>query len=176
MINSYISVWFFPLFLFSKLNYLLFYHKQFHSSIHPFDPIELIENLPILKFSFQMGFDLNRFQSTVQEEFICPICHDVLQEPVSLRGCEHVFCSKCINDWLQHNKKKICPIDRNETDRNQFQTPLRLFCNLLNELLIRCEFNECNQLVKLSDLDYHNKCCIYNPENHTKEIQCPNGN
>lgn len=32
-----------------------------------------------------MGYDLARFQGDVDEELICPICSNVLEEPVQVR-------------------------------------------------------------------------------------------
>jgi hypothetical protein len=32
----------------------------------------------------KMGFDLNRFEGDVDEELICPICSQVLEEPVQV--------------------------------------------------------------------------------------------
>lgn len=35
-----------------------------------------------------MGFDVNRFQGTVDEELICPICSGVLEDPVQVDDCD----------------------------------------------------------------------------------------
>lgn len=32
-----------------------------------------------------MGFDIDRFVDSVNEELLCPICNDVLEEKVSYR-------------------------------------------------------------------------------------------
>ncbi|CAG2111244.1 unnamed protein product [Medioppia subpectinata] len=123
-----------------------------------------------------MGFDINRFrESDIKEEFICPICHDILQEPILLQTCEHVFCSQCINEWLQKCKQKSCPIDREEICENSLRPPQRSFKNLISNLLISCDFlsNGCQQWIKIDELSVHTNACVYNPVIMSQKIECP---
>ncbi|XP_047674365.1 tripartite motif-containing protein 16-like [Tachysurus fulvidraco] len=49
--------------------------------------------------------------SVDQDQFICPVCLDLLKDPVSL-SCGHSFCNVCINDhWDQEDQKDVysCP-------------------------------------------------------------------
>lgn len=119
-----------------------------------------------------MGFDQTRFESKITDEFLCPICLDVLNNPVYLPNCEHVYCMECIQNWMTKNKTQTCPMDRIQLDPDKFQQPLRSFCNLLNRLKIRCQFNSCNEYIYLSDLKQHEQYCFHNPDNLNKEIQC----
>lgn len=118
-----------------------------------------------------MGFDQNRFESPVNSEFVCPICHDVLEDPLVISHCEHVFCSACIKDWL--SRSKCCPIDRQTSTDESLHLPMRQFRNLLNTLSIRCEHPHCGQSVCLAQLADHHKVCLHNPVNFEKEIDCP---
>jgi hypothetical protein len=34
----------------------------------------------------QMGYDINRFEGSVDEELICPICSQILEEPVQVHA------------------------------------------------------------------------------------------
>jgi hypothetical protein len=57
-----------------------------------------------------MGYDIKRFiGGKVNEEFVCVICQDVLEEPVMVSICEHIFCDGCIRGWIL--EKKECPVD-----------------------------------------------------------------
>ncbi|KAH7644497.1 e3 ubiquitin-protein ligase nrdp1-like [Dermatophagoides farinae] len=120
-----------------------------------------------------MGFDQTRFETKISDEFLCPICLDVLDNPVYLPNCDHVFCNECIKNWMMMNKSQTCPMDRKPSDPNQFQQPLRSFCNLLNRLNIRCQYKTCNRFIKLSELQQHEQNCFQNPDNLNKEIICP---
>ena len=39
----------------------------------------------------------------------CPICHETLANPKTTE-CKHVFCSKCLYNWLRRNRS--CPTCR----------------------------------------------------------------
>lgn len=56
-----------------------------------------------------MGFDVTRFVGETSEELICSICSEILEDPLTTE-CEHLFCRRCIADWLRDNR--TCPIDR----------------------------------------------------------------
>ncbi|KTG43460.1 hypothetical protein cypCar_00010063 [Cyprinus carpio] len=43
-----------------------------------------------------------------QEQFSCPICMDLLRDPVTI-PCGHNYCMECIKSfWEQKNQKKLC--------------------------------------------------------------------
>ncbi|XP_050992939.1 tripartite motif-containing protein 16-like [Labeo rohita] len=49
--------------------------------------------------------------SVAQDQFNCPICLDVLKDPVTI-PCGHTYCMSCITDcWNQDDEKKVysCP-------------------------------------------------------------------
>ncbi|KAI5607491.1 tripartite motif-containing protein 16 [Silurus asotus] len=49
--------------------------------------------------------------SVDQDQFICPVCLDLLKDPVTV-SCGHSFCKVCINDcWDQEDQKGVysCP-------------------------------------------------------------------
>ena len=59
-----------------------------------------------------MGYDLERFEDkdNIDQDLICSICHDVLQDPVYFGQCEHSFCKVCILDCMK--RKQECPVGR----------------------------------------------------------------
>lgn len=124
-----------------------------------------------------MGYDVNRFESKVSDEFICTICHDVLENPLVTPSCEHIFCEECIKDWLTKGPTKAepsCPNDRTPASVDSLKPPLRSFRNLLFGLNIKCEFKGCGLYVKLQNLYDHEDACMHNPVNKEKEFPCSN--
>jgi protein-L-isoaspartate(D-aspartate) O-methyltransferase len=125
-----------------------------------------------------MGYDIKRFrESDVNEEFICPICQDVLEDPILVENCEHLFCRQCINEWLQKSETKLCPIDRTEINESTLRPPQRSFRNLITSLLISCDFqtNGCEEWVKIEELSTHAMNCVFNPVLMHQKIECPSG-
>lgn len=119
-----------------------------------------------------MGYDITRFDCTVDDELICSICEGVLQNPIQVISCEHVFCTDCLDEWLAKGKKN-CPLDREDINRNDMKTP-RIVTNLLAKLSIKCDFANygCNSIVKLEVLLNHCNQCPYNPN---KPFKCEKG-
>ena len=77
-----------------------------------------------------MGFDITRFESTVDDELICAICEGVLQNPIQVVSCEHVFCSDCLDQWIAKGKKN-CPLDREAIKGGEDMKAPRIVINLL---------------------------------------------
>ena len=117
-----------------------------------------------------MGYDLDRFTCDIDEELKCPICCGVLEDPLQGTGCEHVYCRKCIVEWM--NNSETCPVDRNHLKPNQLQVIPRIVRNLLNHLRIKCDFHHsgCPEVVRLEELPIHRSNCTFNPEH---PVPCP---
>lgn len=49
----------------------------------------------------------------------CPICYEDVRIPSCIKPCNHMFCHKCINRWLQKNP--ACPVCRTECDIEKFK-------------------------------------------------------
>ncbi|XP_017067964.1 E3 ubiquitin-protein ligase NRDP1 [Drosophila eugracilis] len=119
-----------------------------------------------------MGFDLNNIVGNVDEELICPICTDVLEEPVQSSECEHAYCRACIDKWML--QKQICPVDRSVLLYTHLVPVSRLMRNMLARLKIKCSFsqNGCAQLLALEDFRTHVATCEHNPK---VVVQCNKG-
>lgn len=120
-----------------------------------------------------MGFEITRFESTVDDELICAICEGVLQNPIQVISCEHVFCSNCLDEWIAKGKKN-CPLDREEIRGREDMKAPRIVINLLAKLTIRCDFAQygCPAIVRLENLTNHCEQCQYNPD---KPFKCNKG-
>ena len=51
-----------------------------------------------------------------KEEFTCPICLDLLIEPLKLPTCKHILCKRCCTEMIRRNDnqhvKRSCPLCR----------------------------------------------------------------
>ena len=123
-----------------------------------------------------MGQKVNLFlNGPIDNEFICSLCRDVLQDPVMISSCEHVFCVVCITNRLTGSK--TCPKDgRNIGFRplEQLKTPPRPFLNLLNGLRRRCQFQAfgCHAVITVGTTKEHEEVCPVNP---TRTRACASG-
>ncbi|TDG42895.1 hypothetical protein AWZ03_010677 [Drosophila navojoa] len=111
-----------------------------------------------------MGYDLALIVGHVDEELLCPICADVLEEPMQSSSCEHAFCRFCIEKWMQ--EKQICPVDRSDLLPIHLVPVSRLMRNMLARLKIKCCFadNGCTALMPLEEYRAHVANCQNNPK------------
>ena len=112
----------------------------------------------------RVGFDENRFDSPVSENFKCTICFGVLNDPKSCRNNQHYFCSACINELLQ-KYSRTCPECREELTVETLVTPPRVLLNCISELRIKCDHIErgCAARVQLGRLQNHLDECGFAP-------------
>lgn len=117
-----------------------------------------------------MGWDINRFvdYDEIDRELLCPICTDVLDDPVQTE-CDHNFCRECIIQWLSNgNANNVCPTDMRPLAANQLKQASRIITNFIDRLIIRCQ-------------NYDNGCTFTTKfENMTQltehqNVQCPHG-
>lgn len=108
---------------------------------------------------------MNEFQP------ICFLCHNPLTNPLKTT-CQHIFCSKCLLDWLKVNL--TCPCDCGILFTNHL-TRVQNFNTVLNYLHFRCPNykNGCSLLLQKKDLKHHlrNECKF--PRNISMNSQTP---
>ena len=114
--------------------------------------------------NYQLGYDDERFETIVNQNFHCLICYNVLKDPVMCRRNEHHFCRGCITEHLRRNSHR-CPTCADELTVETLQEVPRIVKNYLNELNIRCDHYDrgCRELVQLQNLQRHAAECGFTP-------------
>ena len=114
--------------------------------------------------NYQLGYDDERFESIVDQNFHCLICYNVLKDPVMCRRNEHYFCRGCITEHLRTNSH-TCPTCADELSVETLQDVPRIVKNYLNERKIRCDYYDrgCRALVQLQNLKRHVAECGFTP-------------
>ena len=109
------------------------------------------------------GYEEERFEHEVDSKLLCPICSNVLKDPVQCQN-EHYFCRSCIKKHL-HENSETCPMCQDHLTEETLSKPPRLLTNMLECLKIRCNHAKrgCRELIKLEFLHQHVKSCGYSP-------------
>ncbi|CAB4007766.1 RING finger 151-like [Paramuricea clavata] len=113
--------------------------------------------------NYLQGYDEARFAITVNQNFLCLICFNVLKEPVMCSRNQHCFCRACITKHLQNSQR--CPTCADELTVETLAEPQRMVKDYLNELPIHCvHINRgCQEIVQLQHLDRHEATCGFTP-------------
>ena len=114
--------------------------------------------------NFTLGYDDERFESIVDQNFHCVICYNVLKDPVMCRRNQHYFCCGCITEHLRRNSH-TCPTCADELTVETLGEVPRIVKTYLNERRIRCDYHErgCRELVQLQNLNRHLAECGFAP-------------
>ncbi|XP_037631004.1 nuclear factor 7, brain-like [Sebastes umbrosus] len=54
--------------------------------------------------------------SRSEEDFCCPVCHDVFRDPVVL-SCSHSFCKDCLKSWWREKLTRECPVCKRRSSK-----------------------------------------------------------
>ena len=113
--------------------------------------------------SYIQGYDEARFVTTVNRNFLCLICFNVLKDPVLCPKNHHCFCRGCITKHLENSQR--CPTCADELTEDTLTEPPRMVKDYLNELNIRCVYHDrgCQEIVQLQHLDQHEDSCGFIP-------------
>ena len=118
-----------------------------------------------------MGFDIDRFCSTVSVDVLCNLCLGVLDNPLKTK-CGHLFCSECVVSWIE--KFGTCPLGCMEVLQEDLEEVAELKDNILH-LSIHCVNRNfgCSSVQKLSEMGKHLKVCKYRKQ-CSVEDECEN--
>ena len=76
---------------------------------------------------------------SLQKNFICPICLDVLEDTFIVPECQHRFCGKCIEESLRKCKNE-CPNCRIRISTRRTLRADDVFDGLVRNRFIRSSF------------------------------------
>ena len=109
------------------------------------------------------GYATDRFKFSVDRNFLCPICADVLKDPVQCQN-QHYFCKECIKKHLETNAKS-CPICAQDLSEETLAEAPRILTDYLNGLIISCNHADrgCTEEVPISRLKSHVRECDFRP-------------
>ena len=109
------------------------------------------------------GYDEERFVTTINRNFLCLICFNVLKDPVLCPRNQHCFCRDCISKHLENSRR--CPTCADELTEETLTEPSRMVKDYLNESKIRCVYHDrgCQEIVQLQHLDQHEDSCGFTP-------------
>ena len=113
---------------------------------------------------YTLGYDDERFESIVDQNFHCLICYNVLKDPVMCTRSQHYFCHGCITEHLRRNSH-TCPTCADELTVETLAEVPRIVKTYLNERKIRCDYEDrgCRELVQLQNLNRHVAECGFSP-------------
>ena len=116
----------------------------------------------------------------MDEDYMCPICLDVLKKPVMHSSCENMFCEECVKGLTS------CPKCRGGCKSSSDFGPVpKVVTNKILGFKVKCEV--CGERMSLEAFQSHDKkCCFPCPfecgervncstlEKHCKEGGCKN--
>lgn len=122
-----------------------------------------------------MGFALERFAESVDPDFQCRLCGQVLEEPLCT-PCGHVFCARCLLPWAARRRR--CPLQCRPLAPGELYRVLPLR-SLVQKLRIQCDYRPrgCGRSVQLSELAAHVERCDFGPASrrHLGSVSRPDG-
>ena len=110
------------------------------------------------------GYDTTRFQSTIDEGFVCCICLGVLQDPQQCENNEHYFCSGCIKKHLEKTSHS-CPVCHDELTVETLRKAPRIVADCVSRYKISCDHaaRGCDAVLELGALQAHVQDCDFMP-------------
>ena len=98
--------------------------------------------------------------ANVSKHLFCCICEEIFDNPIRTKECGHTFCKSCLQKWVKYNKN--CPLCRKNIIFKNTKRDLIAY-NIINDLEVFCNNNNCPWKGKLSNHKKHLKNCNMNP-------------
>lgn len=109
-----------------------------------------------------MGTDPDLFvhPERISNQLICPICTQVLENPVQT-PTEHLFCEDELIEWMARSTRPLCPVTNEVLEPDKIRKPSRIILNMLGELQRYCPNKEegCDWVGNNEHLGTHLESC-----------------
>jgi E3 ubiquitin-protein ligase NRDP1 len=121
-----------------------------------------------------MGTDPDLFvhPERISKELICPICTQVLENPVQT-PTDHLFCEDELIEWMSRHERPLCPVTHAELKPDSIRKPSRIILNMLAELQRYCSNRAegCDWVGENEHLALHLTKCAKRPRDEmTREL------
>ena len=116
------------------------------------------------------GYDTSRFQSAIDDGFICCICLCVLKDPMQCENNEHYFCSGCIKEHLKKTSHS-CPVCQDKLTVETLRKAPRIVGDCVSRYKISCDYatRGCDEVLELGTLQTHVQDCDFMPVSCSNE-------
>ena len=116
------------------------------------------------------GYDTSRFQSVIDDGFICCICLCVLKDPMQCDNNEHYFCSGCIKEHLKKTSHS-CPVCQDKLTVETLRKAPRIVGDCVSRYKISCDYatRGCDEVLELGTLQTHVQDCDFMPVSCSNE-------
>lgn len=95
-----------------------------------------------------------------KDSLICPICSNILINPLMCMNCQNVYCQKCVDEWSKKDNK--CP---NRCENPNYKKSIEKN-NILSKLKFKCE--KCGEEIFYDNVGKHRESCT--PNNSSGKI------
>lgn len=92
------------------------------------------------------------FIETLNEDFNCPICKDILDKPLETT-CEDYVCASCLSDALANQATEACPVCILQLSDSQVKPATRMIQCLIGESKVGCK--RCKMQLSYEDAAHH---------------------
>ena len=100
--------------------------------------------------------------SSIPEEFLCPVCTNVVEKPVET-ACHHVFCKKCLSQAVE--RMPVCPCCRANVKGDSVSALQPVLFRMYSRIQMKCAMHckGCDWKGNITDMEEHlNDNCAHN--------------
>jgi hypothetical protein len=102
--------------------------------------------------------------SSIPEEFLCPVCHDICKAPVAT-NCHHIFCKSCITVAL--SRMRVCPCCRESVTEGELPSLSEnnpVLNRMYGRIQMKCMLHTegCTWTGNIVDMNAHMNGCRHN--------------
>ena len=103
-----------------------------------------------------------------KDSVICPICSNILINPVMCMNCQNAYCQKCIDGWSKKDNK--CP---NRCENPNYKKNIEKN-NILSKLKFKCQ--KCGEEILYNNVKSHLESCNPNSNSVKNNNNAQNNN